>query len=513
MKNKSSLIQRYIYIILLLIFWTSGLTASFVWSYISENKKTIALARKEALTVFKKDLSYRLWASTHGGVYVPVTEQTPSNKYLSHIPERDIVTPSGKKLTLMNPAYMIRQIMENYSKTYGIKGHITSLKLLNPINKPDEWERNALNSFKKGIEEIFEIRQISGNPYIRLIRPIITKKGCLKCHGHQGYKVGEARGGVSVSVPLESYNKMKKNSIKRLLISHVLIWLFGTIIIFFIALFNIKRIKEKSIADAEIYELNKHLDQKIKETEKAYKELKSTQAQLIHSEKLSVLGEMAAGVAHEMSQPLNIIKILSQLLIASIDEGNASDDNNEEGLKSIIDQVNKMSEIIHHMRVFTRKTQDIVLEMININEIVEDSLKLYRSQLNKYNIKMVKKLNENLPDIKGNPVQIEQILINLFTNARLSMEKSNKTKKELVIRTYEKVDEKIVCLEVEDSGDGIPKDMQDKIFQSFFTTRESDEGTGLGLSIVKQIVDHHDAKIEVESEVGQGALFRILFPL
>ncbi len=118
--------------------WSVIVGALFVFNFVSIKKEFSKLARLEAIVSFNKDVVYRRWATLHGGVYVPVTENTPPNPYLD-VPERDIATPSGKKLTLMNPAYMTRQAHELGKNQYGLQGHITSLKPLNPNNTPDPW--------------------------------------------------------------------------------------------------------------------------------------------------------------------------------------------------------------------------------------------------------------------------------------------------------------------------------------------------------------------------------------
>jgi PAS domain S-box-containing protein len=238
---------------------------SFFWNYFSEQETILALAKKEALTNFNKDLALRFWATDHGGVYVPVTEKTTANPYLSHIPERDIRTPSGKSLTLMNPAYMIRQVMEGYEKLYGVKGHITSLKPLNPNNEPDSWERLALENFEKGGEEVLEISDLSGKPYLRFIRQMIVKKGCLKCHEHPGYKIGDVRGGISVSVPLSPYLNIERDSLIRIIVFHLLVGILGIIIIVIIALQIKKRAEARQLDQDRIQLTNIELKRRVKE--------------------------------------------------------------------------------------------------------------------------------------------------------------------------------------------------------------------------------------------------------
>ncbi|MBF0328648.1 MAG: DUF3365 domain-containing protein [Nitrospirae bacterium] len=210
------------------LIWTVNVICSASWNIYHERLQTIEIVKKEALSNFNKDQAFRLWGTKHGGVYVPPTEQTPPNPYLSHIPDRDITLPSGKKLTLMNPAYMIRQLMADFNELYGIKGRITSLKPLNPDNAPDAWEREALKAFEKGTKEFFEISEHEGQQSLRLMRPMVVKAGCLKCHSQQGYKEGDIRGGVGVSVPMSTYLKIEKETTNAMLLSHLLIWLFGS---------------------------------------------------------------------------------------------------------------------------------------------------------------------------------------------------------------------------------------------------------------------------------------------
>lgn len=156
---------------------------------------------RDARTVFNMDIAIRHWATSYGGVYVPVDKRTKPNPYLINIPERDLKTPSGRELTLMNPAYILRQLNEDFKKEFGVSGHITSLKPIRPENKPDDWETKALNKFEKGEKEYYEFLTDDNNKILRLMRPLVVEKGCLKCHKSQGYKEGDIRGGISVTLP------------------------------------------------------------------------------------------------------------------------------------------------------------------------------------------------------------------------------------------------------------------------------------------------------------------------
>ena len=182
--------------------WTAAIFLAFGWHMWDLYKLTLDSARIQASDSFEKDLVYRRWATSHGGVYVPVTENTPPSPYLTYIKNRDITTTSGLDLTLMNPAYMTRQVQELGLAQYGHHGHITSLNPIRPENAPDSWEAAALESFELGKTEALELAEIGDKKYLRLMRPMFTEASCLKCHEAQGYKEGDIRGGISVSVPM-----------------------------------------------------------------------------------------------------------------------------------------------------------------------------------------------------------------------------------------------------------------------------------------------------------------------
>lgn len=219
-------IRRFALLVALL--WSAGVALSFVWFYKQEQESVIAVARAEARATYEKDTLYRRWATNQGGVYVAVSPSSPPNPYLAHIPERDLTTPSGRALTLVNPAYMTRQVFEiGDTQNNLVRGHITSLKPIRPENAPDPWEAKALRLFETGVMEVSEVQVMNGRRYMRLMRPFVTEAGCLKCHAAQGYKVGDIRGGISASVPLETKEGMFSGILAGGAISHGLLWLFG----------------------------------------------------------------------------------------------------------------------------------------------------------------------------------------------------------------------------------------------------------------------------------------------
>ncbi len=215
------------YVVLVLLFWTTIIAVSLYLNIKDQKNRTLDIVQKIALSNFNKDQAYRLWATSHGGVYVPPTEKTPPSPWMAHIENRDIETVDGMKLTLMNPAYMLREMMDDHSKLYGIKGRISGIVYLNPNNKATPWEEKAIRSFEKGATEASEIVLQNDEEFFNLMKPMIMNEGCQKCHGHLGFKNGEVRGGVGVSVPMKSYRASEYILIRNTTLAHIFVWIIG----------------------------------------------------------------------------------------------------------------------------------------------------------------------------------------------------------------------------------------------------------------------------------------------
>lgn len=232
----------------LFLSWTILIIALLSYEIIKIEREVNSIAKIEARANFNKDQAIRFMVSSYGGIYVPIDSLTQPNNELSNFPERDIETPSGKELTLVNPAYFVRQLNEYYADYYGAIGHLTSDNLLCLDNAPDKWELKALKQFKEGVKEVSEYSDIDGEPFLRLMQPLIIKKSCLKCHNQQGYNLGDIRGGVSVSIPMR---QLLKNASKQKTIHvfiYVTIWLIGFVGLFigYIKLENLFQKQEQS---------------------------------------------------------------------------------------------------------------------------------------------------------------------------------------------------------------------------------------------------------------------------
>ena len=213
----------------LAVAWTLVAGGSLAWNLNLIKEHAFAEAKAQATSIYHKDIEYRRWNAGHGGVYVPITEKTQPNPYLSHLPDRDVTTSAGRKLTLMNPAFMTRQVHELMEgRVDGSRGHITSLMPVRPGNKADPWEEVALKKFEEGESEAFSIEKMEdGKKYFRYMHSMVVEQRCLKCHAVQGYQLGDIRGGISVSVPVEKLMAGVQEETIASLLGHGSLWLLG----------------------------------------------------------------------------------------------------------------------------------------------------------------------------------------------------------------------------------------------------------------------------------------------
>lgn len=217
--------RRYL---LLAVLWTLLIVLSAGYGAYTAQRNAVLNAQSAAIASVNKDMSFRRWVTSHGGVYVEPSEHTPVNPYLHH-PERDLITKEGKHLTLVNPAYALRNMLDNYPDEFGIRTHLTSLKLLNPDNHSDQWEYRALQQFEIKAVPVEALSEIDGEPYYRYMKPFIVEQMCLKCHAQQGYHLNDVRGGISTSVPMSSYYEQRNIVWWQLGITHAIIWLLGLV--------------------------------------------------------------------------------------------------------------------------------------------------------------------------------------------------------------------------------------------------------------------------------------------
>jgi histidine kinase len=245
--------------------------------------------------------------------------------------------------------------------------------------------------------------------------------------------------------------------------------------------------------------------------------------QLIQASKMATLGEMATGVAHELNQPLSVIKTASSYLMKKVrNREPVADDIMLTMTEEIDSHINRATKIITHMREFGRKS-DLDIVPVQLNDIIRRAFEIFSQQLRVRGIDVAWDLADDLPPIEADPSCLEQVFINLLVNARDAIEAAWEAvpeppddgslaaqPKQIRIRT--RCEEELVIAEVSDSGDGIPESIRDKIFEPFFTTKEVGKGTGLGLSISYGIVKDCRGEIRADSTPGKGARFTVTFP-
>ncbi len=240
------------------------------------------------------------------------------------------------------------------------------------------------------------------------------------------------------------------------------------------------------------------------------------ETQLIQAGKMATLGTMAAGMAHEINQPLNVIQICSDLIIKMIKKGHTiSDEDLETMANDIIDNVARAADVIKHVRDFARQSERN-LKKLSINDPVNDVFKVLGHQLTIHQIKVELNLDPDIPEIMAEHNRLEQVFINLVTNAIDSMdEKAEKIKdqnieKLLKIESYTEKDQVVVT--VSDTGLGMSDEVKNKLFEPFFTTKAIGKGTGLGTSISYGIINDYGGTVDIESQENKGAKFIIKFP-
>ena len=244
------------------------------------------------------------------------------------------------------------------------------------------------------------------------------------------------------------------------------------------------------------------------EMQQREQELRDKQEQLVQAGKLATLGELTTGVAHELNNPLNNTGLFVGNAIDFIELGVPDKGPIVRELRHALQQVGKATEIISHLRTFGRAAP-VSREPISVKQVIDRALALMREQLRLRQIEVMVDMGSEETVVMANPIQLEQVFINLLTNARDAVADSPRK----AIRISSSVGPAAVEVAFADSGPGIPPGLEQRIFDPFFTTKEVGKGTGLGLSITYGIVKEHGGTISVVSRPGEGATFLIHLPL
>jgi C4-dicarboxylate-specific signal transduction histidine kinase len=264
-----------------------------------------------------------------------------------------------------------------------------------------------------------------------------------------------------------------------------------------------KRLSESRKAMIHIMGDLRDMTEEISQRER---ELRDKQDQLVQAAKLATLGELTTGIAHELNNPLNNIGLYLGNVLDRLDIGQADEGKLRRDLSASLTQVHKATEIISHLRTFGRSAPSL-REPVAINDVIHRACSLLQEQFRLRGIDLTLDLDGSEPVALGNPIQLEQVVMNLLTNARDAVSMS--PERRVVVRTM--LDEVRLRVAVFDTGPGVPPELEQKVFDPFFTTKEVGEGTGLGLSIVYGIIKEHGGNIFIEPG-DSGGKFIIELP-
>ena len=497
---------RYItnFFILIVISITILIGSSLALNINQEHETARELAKVEALGSYNKDLAFRRWASKHGGVYVPITDSIKPNPHLNFLGEQNVTTTDGKKLTLINPAYMTRLVFQLGAEQYGQKGHITSLNPIRPENKADEWETKALKRFEKGETEYSSIEKIDDKDYMRLMQPMFVEQSCLKCHSDQGYKLGDIRGGISVSIPVSNYENIVQAKIKSLTHTHLLSYL---VIIFFSTL-GYRRILIEMKKRNKAQKIILHNETILL---KQNNDLRIAKEKAIESDRLKTV--FLQNMSHEIRTPMNAIMGFSSLLPAYFDDKKCLKEYSNiimqrcDDLLCIINDILDISKI--ESEQVTKHIEECKLEDV-INSITYFfTEEKNRQEKDNISLNITNQDSDNFT-FHADYGKLNQILNNLISNAI-------KFTDEGFITIGFKINEKEQLeFYVSDTGIGIHKKDQELIFERFAQVEQGANriygGTGLGLSIVTGLTDSLSGSIHLKSEPNKGSTFTVCLP-
>lgn len=501
---------------LVVAYWAVFIGTAYLWQYQRLQADAVEMATLRGRLVYSMVQITRAWNAGHGGLYAAITPDSPANPYLEH-PDKFAETSKGKKLTLINPAYMTRQINTLLASQTDLKIHLTSLKPINPGNQPDEWEREALMSFEKGNKETVAFLQRDGETFFHYMAPLLVQKPCLQCHAKQGYQLGEVRGGLSVTQPasyitgiIESQRSslLKVHLAAFLLLSSISVW----------SLWQNRR---------QLLSIEQERDQR-KQTAEALAdkvaELERTRDHLVQSEKHASLGRMVAGFSHEINTPIGIaLSAIShnEETLKSLTAMMQQEEVREEDLLRHIDTLNQADKLAFAnlrraadlVRSFKRTSIDQASEAVRqfvLRELIDDVLVTLHNQFKRTQIAIAVDCAEGV-SVRGVPGLLEQLLTNLLMNSlQHGFDNGQRTGHIQIAASFTL---NAIHLRYTDDGGGMSPEVVAKAFEPFFTTARSSGGTGLGLYVCYNIVTEQlGGTINLTSTPGQGCCFDISIP-
>lgn len=494
-----------------LVFWVLGAVVAGLFlraSLIEVAQHNLGVATEGARNVFRMLLVMRQWNAQHGGVYVPVDDSVQPNVYLKH-PRREVRTLDGQTLTLVNPAYMTRMISELTHLSDGVSFRSISLTPINPDNVADDWERAALLLMEeKGVEEVGELTALSGGadggkPVFRYLAPLRVAKECLACHDEQGYVLGQLRGGISITLDYAPFLTAALPSQRTSVAAHLAVWLAFVLLSGWLLV----QLRQRWLA------LEQHIDA-----------LQQTRNELLQSEKMASLGRMVAGFAHELNTPVGVAvgaishaagaldRIDALLCGEEVDEAalRAQLSSLRSGGDLALSNLQRAASLVHR---FKRSSIDQLSEqkrVFPVRETIDDVAFTLQNQLKRGPVLLTVDCPADLR-VNGVPGLLEQLLTNLIMNSVQHGFSDGTRQGNIHIAVAAEAG--VLRLTYADDGLGMSREVLERIFEPFYTTRRGSGGSGLGMFLCYNIVTVELAgKIQCDSAPGKGVRFEIEFP-
>jgi len=479
-----------------------------------QQELVMAQASNQARMLYRQILLTRKWVADHNGLFLIKGPGADPNPFLA---EPEVRGAAGEVYVKRNPAMVTRELSE-YAEAAGFfRYRVTTLKPLNPSNVPDDFERRGLIDFEGGVTEIIDVDTGPDGRILRYMAPLKVEKSCLECHAHQGYQVGDIRGGLSISIPIGwVYDSIAANNRMLIGIAALTIVLVAATLLFMIDVLVVRRLGMLARAmerypgtdgrlgelpggDDEVGSLAERFSQLCRRLVDYQRELDKIREQAAQSEKMAAIGRLAAGVAHEINNPL------SGMLncVKAMEEKPGDPELARRYLGLLGKGLGRIGHIVRQLLNFGRR-EPLQLRQARLDDLVRECFVLLELGLKNIEARLDLQLEGSLPlDAEA----VKQVVVNLGLNAIQAMPDGGV----LTVRTRAS-EAGGAYFEVEDTGIGIAREQLARIFEPFYTTKEVGEGTGLGLSVTYSLVQRMGGKINVTSEPGRGSCFRVELP-
>ena len=492
-----SMINQKVGFWLLALLSFSVLGVGLKWIDINEktniqNSQKIVL--QEAKAHFFDMVTARTWNASHGGVYVLHDGLNP-NPYLK---DNVYELPNGQRMIKINPAWMTRQMAEIANQREGYNFNITSLNPINPYNVADSFEREALTFFEKNKEVpyYYYFKEKDGKRIFNFMGALKVDKSCMPCHAQQGYQIGDIRGGIRVSLPLENYNASIEALEEQTKINRVIAVSITVFVLFL--LFMISRLLHKK--EVALEEDNEHLHEEVAKQTAQLQALNETLEYRVREEinkgrekdkmmvaqsRQAAMGEMIQMLAHQWRQPLSTIAMHASNVIVDLELGEVDTTSLKKEQEAIIYLAQNLSKTIESFQHLFHP--DEMKKKEKIIDVLEKCLSITQEQCTEYNILVEKDIDTSIGHIVDSP-SLLQVYLSLMTNAIEAVEKNKGTR---AIKVSLRIMGTHVVTTFTDNGPGIPADILEKIFDPYFSTKSEKNGMGLGLFMAKMIVEKH----------------------